>query len=223
MSDADGTVVNTDPPPEGGTWTQTKGQYGYGSKGKQKRLRIFSYVVKGILGAMFAYGGAAAAGLVGGGAAAGGGAAGGGAAGGGAAGGAAGGVGGEGALAGLGGVEPISYSGFTAAEGGIGSLGSGWGSSGVVAGEGGAGAAGGAASPAGLGWQDYARMGMRAKDALSQPDQQATQSAYPSTQVQQYSLPEDDIDERAVAMRQATALRSRIAMLRARLAEQEGA
>jgi len=107
-------------------WVEGPNHIGTGGK-------ILKTVVPIMLGAMAGYGALGAAGALG--AEAGAGAA-----------------GSEGALSGLGGVEPISTSGFTAAEGGIGSLGSGWGSSGVVAGEAGATAAdaaavGSAASP----------------------------------------------------------------------------
>jgi hypothetical protein len=202
---------------------RSKGQYGYGSKGKQKRLRIFTYLVKGFLGAAFGYGAGAAAGLWGAGGAGGLGGAGG-AAGEGALAGVGGeaAAGGEAALGGLGGVEPISTSGFTAGQGGIGSLGSGWGNAGVVAGEGGAGAAGTAAPSASsaMTWKDYADMGMRAKNALGDGQQQQSPSVgVGQSTIEQYQLPEQDIDERATAMRRATELRSRIAMLRARLEE----
>jgi hypothetical protein len=69
-------------------------------------------------------------------------------------------------------------------------------------------------------WKDYADMGMRAKNALGDGQQQQSPSVgVGQSTIEQYQLPEQDIDERATAMRRATELRSRIAMLRARLEE----
>jgi hypothetical protein len=171
-----------------------------------KRARNTGRAVAALLGAYY---GAAALGA--------GGAGGGG---GGVAGGTAGG-GGEAALGGLGGVEPISYSGFTSAQGGIGSLGSGWGNAGVVAGEGGSGAAGTGASASGLPeWAQWAKRGMNAIQNMPQGGQQQQQYGQQSASIEQYPMPDDQgIDERALALRKAAMLRSRIAQLRAQLGE----